>query len=118
MRDALSSKLGKEIGIVGTYEALALPRATGLYRSLLLRDVRTEDGRFVDDHMWARVESWVQAPCDLTRGDAIHITGIVIKYRKSTISGMVKEFGVAVHSIDKRDCTTVKCNNKVNNIIS
>lgn len=101
IRTYLANKNGNTLKVIGRYYGVYLPKF-GLNKNLLLKDVTSEDGVEISDHMFVTIENHTTFEEGLKRGDIVIAEGTVYKYKKHNgKKKMLTDFSVIGKCIKK-----------------
>jgi len=82
MRINLQGLLGKDIDMTAQFCGIFSYRKNGrVFRSALLRFVRSASGQMLTDHVWIR-KPWAFEIADIEEGDCVAFTGSIQEYVK------------------------------------
>ena len=100
-RDILSGHVNKEIQVKATYGGTHLAKGFVEGKTVLLKDVRTGKGQFVDDHLWVITNDYLRFQ-HFHRGDRLDILGKVRKYKKKTMTKkLATDFSIDIIDVKK-----------------
>jgi hypothetical protein len=88
MRTTLKNKKGKRLKFTGIFSKLgwkATPNGEGA-KTILLKDVRMENGELVDNHIWVAYTRAFLHLGILRSGDVIEFYASIVKYEKSQLT--------------------------------
>jgi hypothetical protein len=100
-RDILASQVNKEIQVTAIYGGTHLAKGFIEGKTVLLKDVRTQSGQFIDDHLWVPTNDYMRFD-QFNRGDKLDILGKVRKYKKLTMTKkMATNFSIDILDVKK-----------------
>lgn len=83
MRTELQSLEGQKALFIATFEKYGTYRSKGVVgRSILLRDLKTQSGRWLADHTWINYTAGFDAAGEFIQGDLVQFTAWVKPYIK------------------------------------
>lgn len=103
MRADLQALEGRRVTFTATFEKYGVFRKHGVVgRTILLKDVRTLDGRFIAQHIWLNYTAGFDKEGEFVRGERVQFTAMVKPYVKGYFGDRIEDRLARPYMVDYR----------------
>jgi len=103
MRTELQALEGRRLTFTATFDRYGAYRKGGVAgRTILLRDVRTLDGRFIAHHIWLNYTAGFDKEGEFMHGERVQFTAMVKPYVKGYFGDRIDDRLARPYAVDYR----------------